>query len=369
MPKQVLITGGAGFIGSHLADRLLALGHRVRALDNLSPQVHGHGATRPGYLDQDVELLVGDVRDATAVRRALLGVEVVFHLAARVGVGPSMQEIARYTEVNNLGTAILLEGMVESSIERLVVASGMCVYGEGLYRDRQGRTVETSERTLTQLRRGEWDVCGWDGDALDPLPTPESKPPALASLYALSKYDQERMCLLVGRAHGVPTVALRFFNVYGPRQALANPNAGVPAIFGSRLLSGRRPLLNEDGHQRRDFVNVHDVARACALAMSAQVEDTVFNIGSGVSHSLLEVADRAAAALGRPDLTPEITGKFRVGDIRHCYADITRARQLLGYEPCVPLQEGLRELAAWLEEQDGVNEAPVRAEPAAGLAR
>jgi dTDP-L-rhamnose 4-epimerase len=358
-PKHVLITGGAGFIGSHLADRLLAEGHHVRALDNLSPQVHGQSARRPIYLDPDVELMVGDVRDTTAVRRALLGVDVVFHLAARVGVGQSMYEIALYTEVNNVGTATLLEAISQSSIERLVVASSMSIYGEGLYRDCQGRTVTACERSLDQLKRSRWDVLGSEGERLDPLPTPESKLPALASVYALSKYDQERMSLLVGRAYGVPTVALRFFNVYGPRQALSNPYTGVLAIFGSRLLNGRPPLVNEDGQQRRDFVSVHDVARACVLAMTAEgAVDNVFNVGSGASYSVRDIAERVAAALER-DIPPEITGRFRVGDIRHCYADITRARQVLGYEPRVDLFEGLRELAEWLAGQEAVDRVEI----------
>jgi dTDP-L-rhamnose 4-epimerase len=356
MSKHVLITGGAGFIGSHLADQLLAAGHRVRALDNLSPQVHGPDAVAPAYLDREVELVVGDVRDPQACRRALDGIDVVFHLAARVGVGQSMYEIARYTEVNNDGTATLLEAAVESPIERLVVASSMSIYGEGLYRDADGQEVTIGERSLAQLRDGDWEVRGPDGAILEPIPTPESKPPALASIYALSKYDQERMCLVVGRAYRVPTVALRFFNVYGPRQALSNPYTGVLAIFASRLLNGRPPLVNEDGRQRRDFVSVHDVARACRLAMTVEAAtDGVFNIGSGTAHSVLEVAQRTAAALERSDLRAEITGKFRVGDIRHCFADIDLAQRVLGYEPRVAFEDGLRELAGWLDGQEAID--------------
>jgi dTDP-L-rhamnose 4-epimerase len=362
MAKHVLITGGAGFIGSHLADQLLKEGHFVRALDNLSDQVHGPNAGRPSYLHPDVELMVGDVRDATTVRRALLGVDVVVHLAARVGVGQSMYEIVRYTAANNLGTATLLEVIAGSSIERLVVASSMSVYGEGLYRDGQGRAVDPPDRTRSQLDAQHWESLGPDGGALTPLPTPETKPPALASIYALSKYDQEQMCLMVGRAYGVPTVALRFFNVYGPRQALSNPYTGVLAIFGARLLNGRRPLVYEDGLQRRDFVSVHDVARACRLAMTVpEAAGGVFNIGSGVSVTVREIAERAAAALGCPEITPEIAGKYRIGDIRHCFADISRARAVLGYQPQVTLQQGLRELSSWLRGQ--------RAEDRAELAR
>jgi dTDP-L-rhamnose 4-epimerase len=356
MGKHVLITGGAGFIGSHLADQLLAEGHFVRALDNLSPQVHGPDASRPDYLDPEVELIVADVRDAHAVRRALLGVDVVYHLAARVGVGQSMYEIAGYTEVNNVGTAVLLEALSRRSIERLVVASSMSIYGEGLYRDSRGRIMGGCERTVEELRRGEWEVRGPEGTPLLPLPTPESKIPALASVYALSKYDQERMCLILGGAYGIPTVALRFFNVYGPRQALSNPYTGVLAIFAARLLNRRPPLVNEDGQQRRDFVSVHDVARACRLAMTApQAAGEVFNIGSGASCTVQEIAERAAQALGRSEIEPEITGKFRIGDIRHCFADITRAREVLGYVPAVALEQGLEEVATWLEGQEAID--------------
>jgi dTDP-L-rhamnose 4-epimerase len=371
MPKQILVTGGAGFIGSHLADALLALGHRVRALDDLSPQVHGPDPRRPRYLDAEVELMVGDVRDPDACRRALDGVDVVFHLAARVGVGQSMYEIAGYTEVNNLGTATLLEAIAASPVERLVVASSMSVYGEGLYRDRAGQAVVAPERTVAQLRRGDWEVRGPDGQPLEPQATPESKPPALTSLYALSKYDQERMCLIIGRAYGVPAVALRFFNVYGPRQALSNPYTGVLAIFAARLLNDRPPLINEDGLQRRDFVSVHDVAHACVLAMTSEAAvGEVLNVGSGRSYTVREIAQRVGAALGRPDIPAEITGKFRVGDIRHCSADIGRAREVLGYEPRVGLEEGLAELAAWLDGQEAIDRVEVaRAELAArGLA-
>jgi dTDP-L-rhamnose 4-epimerase len=258
MGSHILITGGAGFIGSHLADALLARGHRVRALDNLAPQVHGDGATAPDYLDSEVELVVGDVRDAPTVRRALQGVDAVVHLAAAVGVGQSMYQIAHYTAVNNGGTAVLLEALSRAPVERLVVASSMSLYGEGLYRTADGEARVAPERPLEQLRLGDWDVRGENGESLLPVPTPETKPPSLASVYALSKYDQERLCLLVGTVYGIPTTALRFFNVYGTRQALSNPYTGVLAIFASRLLNGRRPMVFEDGRQRRDFVSVRD---------------------------------------------------------------------------------------------------------------
>ncbi len=358
MAKRILITGGAGFIGSHLADELLRQGHRVRALDYLSPQVHGVDSERPDYLDPDVDLIVGDVRDATVVRRALAGVDAVYHLAAAVGVGQSMYEIASYTSLNNLGTATLLEGLLarRADVERLVVASSMSIYGEGMYRDRAGHVADGSERTLEQLGRHDWEVRDHRGHALVPVPTPETKPPTLASVYALSKFDQERMCLMVGRAYGVPTVALRFFNVYGTRQALNNPYTGVLAIFAARLLNDRPPVIFEDGLQQRDFVSVYDVARACRLAMDVpEAAGHVINIGSGQSYTVLQIARAIAAAVGKEHIEPEVSGKYRVGDIRHCFADVSLAQRLLGYQPEVTLEEGLAELAGWLDGQVAVD--------------
>jgi dTDP-L-rhamnose 4-epimerase len=364
---QVLITGGAGFIGSHLADTLLAAGHRVRALDSLSSQVHGEGQVAPEYLSEEVDLVVGDVRDRQVVDRALQGVDVVFHLAAAVGVGQSMYRIDHYTDVNNRGTAVLLEALAQRPVERLIVASSMSVYGEGLYRDPRGRPVESAERTRAQLEAGDWEARGPRGEPLEPLPTPEGKRPSLASVYALSKFDQERMCLMVGSAYGIPTTALRFFNVFGTRQALSNPYTGVLAIFASRLLNGKRPTVFEDGRQRRDFVSVSDVAQACHLAMQRpESAGEVLNVGSGRSYTITEIGRRLARVLEREDLEPEITRQYRVGDIRHCFADITRAREVLGFEPRVSLEDGLAELAAWLARQvatDRVEEA--RAELAA----
>jgi dTDP-L-rhamnose 4-epimerase len=356
MPQRILITGGAGFIGSHLADDLVRHGYAVRALDNLSPQVHGIGGERPAYLDQEVELVIGDVRDPETVRRALRGADGVFHFAASVGVGQSMYEIAQYVGVNDLGTAVLLEALIERPVERLVVASSMSIYGEGLYRDRAGSLVSGCERSVEQLRRSQWELHDGDGHPLVPIPTQESKSPTLASVYALSKYDQERMCLMVGAAYGIPTTALRFFNVYGARQALSNPYTGVLAIFAARLLNDNPPLIFEDGRQRRDFVHVRDVARACRLAYrTPEAAGQALNIGGGCDRTIEEIARLLAAELGREHLTPQITGKYRVGDIRHCFADMSKTRAVLGYEPRIGLEEGIRELAQWLEGQNAAD--------------
>jgi dTDP-L-rhamnose 4-epimerase len=350
MKKTVLITGGAGFIGSHVASELIASGYRVRALDALAPQVHGEGGKRPGYLHEGVELIRGDIRDSHVLDRALKGVDSVFHFVALVGVGQSMYQIEQYTSVNNLGTALLLEKVVKSQVTKLIVASSMSVYGEGLYQSADGRLSADASRTLEQLRRHQWEVQSESGEPLRPVATPEWKTPSLASIYALSKFDQEQMCLITGRAYGIPTVALRFFNVYGPFQALSNPYTGVLAIFASRLLNGQRPVIFEDGKQLRDFVCVYDVARACRLALERPVDGVAINIGSGESVTIREVAERVALALDK-DAEPEISGSFRVGDIRHCFPDITRARHLLGYSPAYTLDRGVRDLAQWLERQ------------------
>ena len=361
MQKKVLITGGAGFIGSHLADELLSNGYSVRALDNLSEQVHGPNAKRPDYLNEQVELQVGDVRDAKAVIKALEGIDAVFHLAAMVGVGQSMYQISDYTEVNNLGTAVLMEALMEKPVEKLVVASSMSIYGEGLYLDDQGKERTSCQRQLSDLKQGKWEMYDQNDHLLEPVPTPETKQPNLSSVYALSKYDQERLSLITGKAYNIPTTAMRFFNVYGTRQALSNPYTGVLAIFASRLLNNNAPLIFEDGKQKRDFIHVKDIARACRLAMEIpEAEGEVFNVGSGNRYTIRTIADKLAEVMGKQEIEAEITGKYRVGDIRHCFADTSKTKNMLGFEPEVAFEEGLLELAQWLETQiatDNVSQA------------
>ena len=352
MPKRVLITGGAGFVGSHLADALLQRGHQVRVFDALAAQVHGDGM--PAYLSPQVEFQQGDMRDLESVRRAIREVDVIFHLAAAVGVGQSMYEIAHYMGANTQGTANLLQALLEAGnrLEKLVVASSMSIYGEGKYQCAQCGEQTPPPRTHQQLRQQKWETaCPQCGQALTPLPTDESKPLQCTSIYALSKKDQEEMALLYGRTYGMPVVALRYFNIYGPRQALSNPYTGVCAIFASRLLNGRAPLIFEDGLQMRDFVSVHDVVAANLLALEGNAADGMaLNIGSGQATSIRKVAATLAQALDKK-IPPEIAGNSRAGDIRHCFADVSAAKRALGYEPRVGFSAGMAELAEWLGSQ------------------
>lgn len=357
----VLVTGGAGFIGSHLVDRLLALGHRVRILDALLPQVHPDG--RPDYLDPQAELRVGDVRDAAAVRSALEGSEMVVHLAAAVGVGQSTYEVIHYSSVNVLGTATLLETIVKQRLEprRIVVASSMSIYGEGQYECARCGPQAPGPRPAKQLGERDWSMrCPRCAAAMAPRPTPETKPLVPTSVYAISKRDQEEMVLTVARSLGLAAVALRFFNVYGDRQALSNPYTGVAAIFSSALLNGRRPLVFEDGLQARDFIHVSDIVEGIVRALERDAaRDAAINLGTGQATDLLELSNLLRRELpGAAAIEPEVVGRFREGDIRACYADLTRARELLGFEPRVSLREGVRTLAAWVARQESLDKSP-----------
>jgi dTDP-L-rhamnose 4-epimerase len=371
---RVLITGGAGFIGSHLADRLLAEGHEVRALDSLDPQVHRDGES-PSYLDPHVELHVGDVRDREAVGRALDGIDAVYHFAAAVGVGQSMYEIERYTSVNAIGAAVVLEEVLarRDAIRKLLVASSMSIYGEGQYRNpRTGESgIAPGLRPESQLAAKQWDVLGDDGGPLEREPTAETKPLRPTSVYAVNKRDHEELFLSVGAAYGIPAVALRFFNVYGERQALSNPYTGVAAIFSSRLLNDGPPLIFEDGRQTRDFIDVRDLVRGCALALTTDGADgRTVNLGTGRATSIIEVARTIAAGLGK-EIEPEIVEQYRAGDIRHCFADTSLAEELLGFRSEILFEDGMRDLLAWLEGQEAVDAVDSAREAlvARGLAR
>jgi dTDP-L-rhamnose 4-epimerase len=359
---KALVTGGAGFVGSHLVDALVERGESVRVLDSLEPQVHGTPPRAPSYLNPEAEFLEGDVRDRRSVAAALEGVDVVFHQAAAVGVGQSMYEIERYVSANSIGAAVLLEEILRrrDRIRKVVVASSMSIYGEGACRNARGEIVYPGTRGESRLSARQWEVADAEGHACTPIPTPESKPSQPTSIYAMTKRDQEEMFLTVGSAYGIPTVALRYFNIYGPRQALSNPYTGVIAIFSSRLLNRHRPVIFEDGGQSRDFVHVSDIVQANLLALDQEAaEGHVYNVGTGRSTSVLQVVEMLAKQLEFTE-PPDVVEKYRVGDIRHCFADIRRIERELGFRAQVSLEEGIRDLLGWLRTQpaqDRVDEA------------
>jgi dTDP-L-rhamnose 4-epimerase len=349
--ETVLVTGGAGFIGRAVSKELLRRGNEVRVLDSLIEQVHGDRG-RPDDFPDGAELIVGDIRNKDVVTRALKGVDSIIHLAAEVGVGQSMYAVERYTSVNETGSAVLFEALIDQPVRRVVTASSMSIYGEGLYRAADGSLVENAERKPRTSEAQSWDPTDEQGRPLTPVSTPEWKQPSLASIYALGKYVQERQTLIMTRAYGMEGTCLRLFNVYGPGQALSNPYTGVLAIFSSRLLNGQRPLVFEDGEQRRDFVYVGDVARAFADALvNPDAPGEVFNIGSGADRSVTDVARSIARALNREEIEPEIIGKARVGDIRHCFCDGSKAADQLQFRAAKDFDEGLAELAEWVREQ------------------
>ena len=312
---KVMVTGGAGFIGTHLVRQLSASGGEVRVLDNLDPQVHGEG--KPCFQAECAEYVTGDVRDPDTVAKCLDGVDRVVHLAAAVGVGQSMYEVKYYVDVNCNGTAVLWEEILKlrDRIEKVVVASSMSIYGEG-----------------------------------DPGFTGENHPLRPTSVYAVTKRDQEELSLSLGRAYGIPTVALRFFNVYGPGQSLNNPYTGVAAIFASRLLNGQAPVIFGDGNQTRDFVHVRDIVQGIRLALDRSCPSDAYNVGTGTATSILDLAGRLAGALGfTGGIGP--SGRVRAGDVIHCVADIGKIRNALGFAPQVTLDSGLQDLISWAGEQ------------------
>jgi dTDP-L-rhamnose 4-epimerase len=350
---RILITGGCGFIGRHVAEELIENGYDVRIFDALIDQVHADAEVA---VPEGAEVIRGDVRDKVAVRAALADVDGVVHLAAEVGVGQSMYEIARYVGCNDLGTAVLLENMLGLPVGRIVVASSMSVYGEGPYQTADGRKLGHIRRKAAETKRGQWDPLGSDGDPLVPVATDEEKPVDLASIYALTKYAQERQVLIFGEAYGLHAVALRLFNVFGAGQALSNPYTGVLANFGSRLANGQPPMIFEDGRQRRDFVHVRDVAVAFRLALEKPAAaGHVINIGSGHAYSISDVATLLADAMGVPEIAPNIMNKARSGDIRNCFADISKARELLGFEPKDRLENSLAPFAEWVRQVGAID--------------
>lgn len=355
--KRVLVTGGAGFIGSHLVDELLRRGYEVRILDNLDPQVHPEGEA-PDYMNPDAEFIHGDVRDGDAFYKALNGMDAVLHQASVVGIGQSQYQIARYVSSNIQGTANLLDILVNKrhKVRKLIVAASMSSYGEGLFRCDEHGDVRPYTRSEEQLAGSDWELhCPECGGYPTPQATCEDAKPNINSIYAITKKTQEDMCLMTGRIYNIPTVALRYFNVYGPRQSLSNPYTGVAAIFLSRIKNGKRPIVYEDGNQSRDFVSIHDVVQSNMLALEKSEGDyNVFNVGAGVPVKIVDIA-RTIAELFGSEIKPEISNSYRKGDIRHCYADINRISRVLGYERQVPFDEGMRELMEWARDVESVD--------------
>jgi dTDP-L-rhamnose 4-epimerase len=341
---EVLVTGGAGFIGSHLVDLLAERGHRVRVLDRLHPKAHGGP---PDYLRDDVDYLWADL-DGPALDAAVDGVQAVCHQAAMVGLGKDLGDVVDYVHDNDLGTARLLAALHRrpGRVDRLVLASSMVVYGEGGYRCPEHGPVRPTPREPARLTAGDWEppcpACGRD---LAPLPLTEDAPTDPRSVYAATKLHQEQLALVAMAAGGPPVTALRYHNVYGPRMPRDTPYAGVAAIFRSALAAGRSPRVLEDGHQRRDFVHVHDVARANLNALEASTPvPGVFNVASGQPHTVGEMASALAAAVDGP--APRVVGGWRPGDVRHIFASPARAAERLGFRAEVGFAQGMAEFAA-----------------------
>lgn len=355
--KHALVTGGAGFIGSHLVDDLIAGGFKVTVLDALLPQVHADGDNDadgwPTYLNEKAVRIKGNVLEPGLVGNILEdGVTHLVHMAASVGVGQSATDPYLYTQNNDLGAAVIMEALNNTrrhSLERMVVASSMSIYGEGSYVAPGGRRQErVRERSMEQLRNRQWEVTDGAGNPFSPVPTAEDKVLEPASIYALGKYVHERMFLVHGKARGIPTVALRLFNAYGSRQALSNPYTGVAAIFIGRLLNDQAPMINEDGEQKRDFVHVKDVTDAFMHAITSDREVwDAFNVGSGEAITVNRVARVLAEKLHK-NIAPEITNKYRIGDIRHCFADIGKMQHMFGWSPKRRFEDGMRELIDWV---------------------
>ncbi len=353
---RVLITGGAGFIGSHLVDFLLAKNYEIVVYDVLEPQVHGMNDRPPNYLAKNITFLKNDIRNKDILSESLKDIDAIIHLASMVGVGQSMYQIDKYVDVNILGTARLLDILVNkpNTIKKFVLASSMSTYGEGSYICENCEQVNPELRSVTQLERGEWELfCPICGKKAKPIPTNESKPQVCTSIYALNKKEQEKMCMLIGETYGINTTALRLFNVYGSRQALSNPYTGVCAIFSSRLLNGNRPIIYEDGNQMRDFVHVRDVCKAFYLSLTKRrAKNQIFNVGTGEAVSIKQIAETLARYIN-PEIKPIVSNKFRPGDIRHCFADISKISSELGYKADITFKEGIHELIEWVKLQQG----------------
>jgi len=340
---KVLVTGGLGFIGGHVVDALVARGDEVVVLDSLDPAAHRE---LPGYANPDADIRVAALDDPDAVRAAVEGVDAVCHQAARVGLGVDFDDVERYVHDNDAGTAALLRALWGAGFDgRLVVASSMVVYGEGGYRCEEHGAVRPGPRAAADLEAGRFEPpCPRCGTELAWELVPEDAPLDPRNVYAATKLHTEHLATAFGRETGASVVALRYHNVYGPRMPQATPYAGVASIFRSRLELGRAPVVFEDGGQLRDFVHVHDVARANLLALDSTTTGAL-NIASGEPHTVLEMAAELSAALGRADLAPVVSGGFRLGDVRHVVASGERARSELGFVAAVPFRDGIEDFS------------------------
>lgn len=346
--KNVLVTGGAGFIGSYLVDLLIEKGCGVTILDNLEDQVHQ--GKKPKYLNKNAKFIKGDVRDHAMLKKALKGIDVVYHLASAVGVAQSNYEIKKYADVNVGATADLLDIIVSFKlpIKKIISVASMTGYGEGNYVCARCGVVRPGLRDEKQLLKEDWELyCPLCASSIKPAPTDELAQEYPNSIYAITKKTQTDMLMLTGQIYKIPVVLLKLFNVYGPRQSLSNPYTGVTAIFTSRIKNNQPALLYEDGMQTRDFVSVHDVVEVLFLALATDRADyQTINIGSGKPVPIIQIARILARLLGSPALV-EVGGKYRANDTRHCYADIKKAIRILGWKPKVSLARGLKELIAW----------------------
>lgn len=355
--KKILVTGGAGFIGSHLVDGLIAKGYTVCVLDNMYPQIHPTGKL-PSYFNKKAEFMKGDVTKKEDWIKALSGVDAVFHFAAAVGVGQSMYEIGHYVKVNSLGTALFLDILANTkhTVKKMIVAASMSSYGEGTYFCKECGLVRPPLRNEKQLSKKDFNVyCPKCGRQVKSVPTNEEAQQNSNSIYAIGKKNQEEMVLNIGLTYGIPAVVLRYFNVYGTRQSLSNPYNGVVAIFMSRIKNGKPPVINEDGFQTRDFIHVQDVTRANIAGLESDKADyQVLNVGSGHPTSILKVAD-ILVRLQKSNVKPELTGRVRKLDVRHCYADIGRITNLLGWKPQVQFEDGLAEVLEWSQKEEAVD--------------
>lgn len=344
---KILVTGGAGFIGSHITDELVRRGYSVRMMDSLEPQVHGGKV--PDYLNKEAEFFRGDTTNPEDWAKALKGVDAVIHEAAATGIGQSMYRPARFHMANTVGTALMYEAIINHKlpIKKIVVASSKCIYGEGAYKCEEHGEVWPGQRPVEQLKKHDWELhCPKCNRHVKPMAINEDKPPQNISSYALSKYDQERLAVNFGHALNIPTIALRYFNVFGPRQSMNNPYTGITAIFSSRIKNGNPPVLYEDGLQTKDFVFVSDVVNANLLALEKGEGVKVYNVGWGIPIMILDIAN-TLIRLYKSDVRPEITQEFRVGDNRHDFADISLIKKELGFKPTVRFSDGMEKLVEW----------------------